>query len=240
MSASATSTVVVPDDVHVQIDARIGLGEIDAFGSTRSGYRRSLSMDYNTDRARMIKLKLRVGVGSIEVRRGFFVIDPRPVTVPNLPPDIPSLQYFGDGTVLFEDGSIDFGDGRRIEANGSYQIPIVEQRLDGSVQLDNGAVIRRRRRGGVSWRFRHPSTRRGRPNNVACDLGGAAVKTHRFDPVSLLLGIIVVVIGVAATNARLGNLVNDRPDGLIPLLCSASAVLAVAVATRRPQSTSRC
>ena len=51
-------------------------------------------------------------------------------------------KYFGDGTVLFEDGSIDFGDGRRIEANGSYQIPIVGQLPDGSVQLDNGAIVR--------------------------------------------------------------------------------------------------
>jgi phage shock protein PspC (stress-responsive transcriptional regulator) len=141
-------TVVVPDDARVQIDARIGLGEIDAFGSTRSGYRRSLSMDYNTDGARMLKLKLRVGVGSIDVRRASFFDGPRPVTVPTFlpdipaPPDIPALQFFGDGTVLFEDGSIDFGDGRRIEADGSYQIPIIEQRSDGSVQLDNGAVIR--------------------------------------------------------------------------------------------------
>lgn len=142
-------TVVVPDDARVQIDARIGLGDIDAFGSTRSGYRRVLSLDNNTDGERMIKLKLRVGVGSIDVRRGSFFFDgPRPVTVPSLlpyipaPPDIPALQYFGDGTVLFEDGSIDFGDGRRIEANGTYQIPIVEQREDGSVVLENSAIIR--------------------------------------------------------------------------------------------------
>jgi phage shock protein PspC (stress-responsive transcriptional regulator) len=134
-------TVVVPDDAHVQIDARIGLGEINAFGSTRSGYRRALSTDYNTDGARMIKLKLRVGVGSIEVRRGFFESLPI-VTAPAFLPDIPALQYFGDGTVLFEDNSIDFGDGRRIEADGSYQIPIVEQFPDGAVRLDNGAQIR--------------------------------------------------------------------------------------------------
>jgi phage shock protein PspC (stress-responsive transcriptional regulator) len=139
-------TVVVPDDAHVQIDARVGLGEINAFGSTRSGYRRSLSLDNNTDGERMIKLKLRVGVGSIDVRRASFFFDgPRPATVPTfLPdiPDIPALQLFGDGTTLHEDGSIDFGDGWRIEANGTYQIPIVVQNPDGSVQLDNGAVIR--------------------------------------------------------------------------------------------------
>jgi hypothetical protein len=59
------------------------------------------------------------------------------------------------------------------------------------------------------------------------------VKVHRFDPVSMLLGIIVIVIGVAATNARLGRLINDRPDGLIPLLVLGLGLLAVAVATRR-------
>jgi hypothetical protein len=57
-------------------------------------------------------------------------------------PDVPILQQFNDGTVLYSDGSIDFGDGRRIEADGTYQIPIVEQRSDGSVQLENGAIIR--------------------------------------------------------------------------------------------------
>ena len=139
-------TVVVPADAHVQLDARVGPGEINAFGSTRSGYRRSLSLDNNTDGARMIKLKLRVGVGSIDVRRAsFFFSGPRPATVPKLLPDIPdmpALQFFGDGTALLQDGSIDFGDGWRIEADGTYQIPIIEQRSDGSVQLDNGAVVR--------------------------------------------------------------------------------------------------
>ena len=59
------------------------------------------------------------------------------------------------------------------------------------------------------------------------------MKVHRFDPVSMLFGIIVIVIGVAATNARLGRLVNDRPDGLIPLLVLGVGLLTVAVATRR-------
>ena len=59
------------------------------------------------------------------------------------------------------------------------------------------------------------------------------MKVHRFDPISMLFGIVVIVIGVAATNARLGNLVNDRPDGLIPLLVLGVGLLTVAVATRR-------
>ena len=138
-------SVVVPDNAHVQIDARVGIGSIEAFGAASNGYRRTLALDDNTDGKQLIKLKLRVGVGHLEVRRGSFVdgditIDTAPITV--LLPDVIAKQFFGDGTVLFVDGSIDFGDGRRIEADGSYQIPIVEQRADGSVQLDNGAVIR--------------------------------------------------------------------------------------------------
>ena len=137
-----TLTVVVPDNAHVQIDARVDIGSIDAFGSTRSGYRRSLSLDSQPDGAHMITLKLRVGVGDIEVRRGSFAgVAPPIIDPPPFLPDVPVRRAFGDGTVLFDDGSIDFGDGWRIEVDGSFQIPIIEQRDDGSVQLDNGAVI---------------------------------------------------------------------------------------------------
>lgn len=59
------------------------------------------------------------------------------------------------------------------------------------------------------------------------------MKTHRFDPLSLLFGVAVVVVGFAAINARLGNLLNDRPDALIPLLVLAVGILAMAVAARR-------
>ena len=59
------------------------------------------------------------------------------------------------------------------------------------------------------------------------------MKTHRFDPVSLLLGIVVMVVGFAAMNSRLGNLINDRPDALVPLLLLGVGIVAVAVATRR-------
>ena len=59
------------------------------------------------------------------------------------------------------------------------------------------------------------------------------MKTHRFDPISLLFGVAVVVVGVAAINARLCNMINDRPDALIPLLVLAVGVLAMAVAARR-------
>ena len=59
------------------------------------------------------------------------------------------------------------------------------------------------------------------------------MKAHRFDPVSLVLGIIVIAMGIAASSARLGNLVNDRPDALVPVLLLVLGVVAVAVATRR-------
>lgn len=59
------------------------------------------------------------------------------------------------------------------------------------------------------------------------------MKTHRLDLVSLLFGIVVVILGIASINGRLGNVVNDRPDALIPLIVLGGGVLAVAVATRR-------
>ncbi len=61
---------MVPDDAQVQIDARVGIGAIDALGSTRNGYRRTLNLDNNTDGQSPITLTLRVGVGNIDVRRG--------------------------------------------------------------------------------------------------------------------------------------------------------------------------
>jgi phage shock protein PspC (stress-responsive transcriptional regulator) len=134
-------TVVVPDNARVQVDARVGIGAIDVLGSSRSGYRRTLTLDSKNDGG-LIKLTLRTGVGHIEVRRGTLFDQVPPITAPKLFPDIPIIRSFGDGTVLFSDGSIDFGDGRRIEADGSYRIAIVEQRPDGSVQLDNGAIVR--------------------------------------------------------------------------------------------------
>ncbi len=59
------------------------------------------------------------------------------------------------------------------------------------------------------------------------------MKTHRLDLVSLLFGIVTVVIGFAAINSRLGNLLNDRPDALLPVLLLSVGVAAIAIATRR-------
>jgi flagellar motor component MotA len=59
------------------------------------------------------------------------------------------------------------------------------------------------------------------------------MKTHQFDPVSFVFGIAVVIVGIVATNSRLGNLINNRPDALIPLLVLGAGLLAVIVATRR-------
>ena len=59
------------------------------------------------------------------------------------------------------------------------------------------------------------------------------MKTHRFDLISLLFGIVTVVIGFAAINSRLGNLLNDRPDALVPVLLLSIGVAAIAIATRR-------
>jgi uncharacterized membrane protein HdeD (DUF308 family) len=59
------------------------------------------------------------------------------------------------------------------------------------------------------------------------------VKTHRFDPVSLLFGIAAIVVGIAAINSRLGNLLNDRPDAFVPLLLLGIGIVAIASAAKR-------
>lgn len=59
------------------------------------------------------------------------------------------------------------------------------------------------------------------------------MKIHGFDPISLLFGIVAIVFGFAAINGHLGNLIDDRPDSLIPLAVLAIGVVAIAVATRR-------
>ncbi len=81
-------TVVVPDNARVQVDARVGIGFIDVLGSTRSGYRRVLTLDSKNEGGRRITLKLRAGVGNIEVRRGSFFEPLPPIIPPTLFPDV--------------------------------------------------------------------------------------------------------------------------------------------------------
>ncbi len=59
------------------------------------------------------------------------------------------------------------------------------------------------------------------------------MKIHPFDPVSAVFGVLAIIAGMAAVNSRLGNLINNRPDALIPLLVLSIGLLAVIVAARR-------
>jgi uncharacterized membrane protein HdeD (DUF308 family) len=59
------------------------------------------------------------------------------------------------------------------------------------------------------------------------------VRPHRFDAISMLLGVAVIIVGIAAINSRLGNLINDRPDALIPLVLLGVGIIVIAIATRR-------
>ncbi|MEY2582026.1 MAG: hypothetical protein QOE09_1875 [Ilumatobacteraceae bacterium] len=59
------------------------------------------------------------------------------------------------------------------------------------------------------------------------------MRTHRFDPTSLLFGVATVIVGIAAIRGRLGNLINNRPDALIPLLLLGVGLIAIGVAARR-------
>ena len=138
--------VVVPDNAHVVVNAAVGIGTIDVFGSSRDGYRRVLNVESGTG-GHVLHLRLRTGVGSIHVERysnGFFGGLPGPpMTAPSPVPTFgtPIQQSFNDGTFVFSDGSIQFGDGSRVEPDGTYNSTIVSQNPDGSVTLDNGARI---------------------------------------------------------------------------------------------------
>jgi hypothetical protein len=60
---------------------------------------------------------------------------------------------------------------------------------------------------------------------------------QRFDPASLLLGLVAIAIGVAALIGRLGELMN-RPAAALPLAIGVLG-LAVIASARRPASTRR-
>ncbi len=59
------------------------------------------------------------------------------------------------------------------------------------------------------------------------------MKTHRLDLTSLLFGIATVVLGIGAIRGTLGNLINNRPDALIPLLLLGVGLVAIGTAARR-------
>ncbi|MBI4884948.1 MAG: PspC domain-containing protein [Actinobacteria bacterium] len=135
--------VLVPDNARVQVDARVGIGEIAALQSTGDGYRQTVRTDTGTG-TQLIKLTLRVGIGKIEVVRASAagITAPGPPTPPGgVPVRGEPARSFEDGTVVFADGSIQFSDGQIIEANRATLIPIAEQAEDGSVVLANGAII---------------------------------------------------------------------------------------------------
>ena len=59
------------------------------------------------------------------------------------------------------------------------------------------------------------------------------MKAHRFDLLSMLLGVAFVIAGIAAISSRLGKLLNDRPEALIPLVLLGIGVAAIVAGTRR-------
>ena len=138
-------TVYVPDTARVQVDARVGIGEITNLQSTESGYRQTLRGDSGTG-TQLIKLTLRVGIGQIEVIRASAAgLPPTKSSAPGANQGLASrgdpVFTFDDGTLVFADHSIQFSDGQIVEANRATRIPIAKQNEDGSVELANGAII---------------------------------------------------------------------------------------------------
>jgi hypothetical protein len=58
---------------------------------------------------------------------------------------------------------------------------------------------------------------------------------HPFDPLSLLLGVVALALGVGALGGWLGPLVNT-PAGLVAVVVGLLGVLLVASAYHRPSS----
>lgn len=56
---------------------------------------------------------------------------------------------------------------------------------------------------------------------------------HKLDLVSLLLGAGVIAIGIITSTDRLGALLNDRPDSLIPAATLVAGAVLVFIALRR-------
>ncbi len=59
---------------------------------------------------------------------------------------------------------------------------------------------------------------------------------HRLDLLSLLLGAAVIAVGIITSTDRLGSLINDRPDSLVPFATLAAGAVLVFVALRRAMS----
>ena len=48
-----------------------------------------------------------------------------------------------------------------------------------------------------------------------------------------MFGIVIILVGIAAINGHAGNLINSRPDALVPLIVLGVGLVALVVATRR-------
>jgi hypothetical protein len=59
---------------------------------------------------------------------------------------------------------------------------------------------------------------------------------HRLDLLSLLLGAAVIAVGIITSTDRLGALINDRPDSLVPVASLAAGAVLVFIALRRAVS----
>ena len=62
------------------------------------------------------------------------------------------------------------------------------------------------------------------------------MKRHAFDPVSLVLGVVVLVVAIAALAGSLGELLNE-PAAAIPIAVALVGVALIASVRRGPTET---
>jgi phage shock protein PspC (stress-responsive transcriptional regulator) len=156
--AAGTIHLWTPDDVRVDLRARVGLGSIDVEGQTVNGYRREVHRTTGPSTGRVVTVDAAVGLGSIRLERGRFVerpVDPVPPVVPKGPVvpvrPLPSgaAERLPDGSVIYDngitvhaDGSVDFPDGATLQADGTLNAPAGMRELpDGTRLLSDGTAL---------------------------------------------------------------------------------------------------
>ena len=159
--------------------------------------------------------------------------------------------YLPDGTVVFPDGSWVLGSEAKVLPTGEVILDDgTSIAPDGTVTLWSGIVIRPVPPGSIGLApttvpavppgpeaSSVPTSAPAAHDPPDSDLGrgGPTVKRHPLDPVSLVLGLLVVVVAIAALSGRLGELLNE-PAAVVPIAAGLAGLALIASVLRRPAS----
>jgi hypothetical protein len=164
-------TIAAPDTVHLEVRARVGIGEIDFPDQSRSGYRRQAFYRSGPSDGPVARYDIAVGFGRIHVSRySSLPAPPAPQPAARLPAGAVAsddeggfvyedgTRQLADGTILLPDGTQVLPDGSRLIASGARvlangDVLLVDGAVighDGTVRLPSGVVLVARPPGGGS------------------------------------------------------------------------------------------